>query len=162
VTSGINDLASSSVIYLETNVFIYAVEGTDETAKLAKTLLKYIRHARPPNVITSEITLAEVLAPIKRAGALPLQERKRLYLDLLVWSGIVTLVQINRSILLETANLRAVTNLKLDDANHLVSAIRGGCRFFVSGDTDFARMPAGMGRVVPDEHGIATLLDVMA
>jgi len=60
-----------SLIYLDTNVFIRAVEGLDEAAGPAKTLIRTPRTQRAGIAATSEITFAEVLAPSKRADGLP-------------------------------------------------------------------------------------------
>jgi predicted nucleic acid-binding protein len=149
----------SSLIYLDTNVFIKAVEGLDEAASPAKVLINALRHRRSGIAATSEITFAEVLAPPKRPDALPLHMKRRAYLDLLLWSGFIALVPVNRDILIETAALRAMGRFKLPDAVHLVSAIRVRCRFFVSADRDFDKMPEGMERVNCDHHDLPRLLE---
>jgi predicted nucleic acid-binding protein len=149
----------SSLFYLDTNVFIKAVEGLDEDATPAKTLIKALRNRRSGIAATSEITFAEVLAPPKRPDALPLHMERRAYLDLLLWSGFVSLIPVTRDILLETAALRAMGRLKLPDAVHLVSAIRVRCRFFVSADRDFDKMPEGMERVNCDHDDLPRLLE---
>ncbi|HZE52913.1 MAG TPA: type II toxin-antitoxin system VapC family toxin [Bradyrhizobium sp.] len=154
--------SSSSLIYLDTNVFIKAVEGLDEAASPAKTLIQALRHRRSGIAATSEITFAEVLAPAKRADALPLHMKRRAYLDLLLWSGFVALIPVNRDILIETAALRAMGRFKLPDAVHLVSAVRVRCRFFVSADRDFDKMPEGMERVNCDHDDLPRLLEVLS
>jgi predicted nucleic acid-binding protein len=154
------DTAAARPIYLETNAFIMAVEGTRDTAAPAKELIEALRHRRGL-AVTSEITLAEVLAPPQRSDALPLHVKRRVYLDLLVWSGFISLVSISRSLLMETADLRSVTRLKLPDAIHLVTAIQRQCRYFVSADKGI-RMPANMTRIAPDVRGVAEILRVLA
>jgi predicted nucleic acid-binding protein len=149
---------ASSLIYLDTNVFIRAVEGLDEAAAPAKTLIEILRHQRVGIAATSEITFAEVLAPTKRTDALPLHMKRRAYLDLLLWSGFLALVPVSREILIETAGLRAVSRFKLPDAVHLVSAIHARCRFFVSADRDFDQLPEGMERVSCDQDNLPRLL----
>jgi predicted nucleic acid-binding protein len=144
-------------IYQETNFFIRAVEGTTEIAEPARELMQALRqHAGV--AITSEIPFAEVLAPPKRPEALPLHVKRRAYLDLLLWSGFIKLVPVSRSILIDTADLRVVSRLKLPDAIHLVSAIQTRCRFFVSADRDFDKLPAGMERINPDRDGLSRLI----
>src|ERR1700683_2884727 len=98
-------------------------------------------------MFTSEITLAEVLAPSKRRGAWPLQAKRCASIDLLVCSGTVNLVPIAREILIHTADLRKIAPLKLPDAIHLETAIRSKCGFLVTGDTDFKKLPSGMKKV---------------
>jgi predicted nucleic acid-binding protein len=148
----------SSLIYLDTNFFIKAVEGLDDAAAPAKALIEALRQQRAGIAATSEITFAEVLAPPKRPDALPLHVKRRVYLDLLLWSGFVALIPVSRDILIETAALRAMGRFKLPDAVHLVSAVRVQCRFFVSADRDFDTMPDGMERVNCDHDGLPRLL----
>jgi predicted nucleic acid-binding protein len=150
-----------SLIYLDTNVFIRAVEGLDEAAGPAKTLIRTLRTQRAGIAATSEITFAEVLAPSKRADALPSHVKRRAYLDLLLWNGLIALVPVSRDVLIETAELRAMYRLKLPDAVHLVSAIRSRCRFFVSADRDFERIPEGMSRVNCDHDSLPQLLELL-
>jgi predicted nucleic acid-binding protein len=151
--------AASSLIYLDTNVFIRAVEGLDDAAIPAKTLIKTLRQQQRTGVAaTSEITLAEVLAPSKQANSMPLHMKRRVYLDLLLWSGFVALVPVSRDILIETAGLRAAGRFKLPDAVHLASAIQVRCRFFVSGDRDFDKIPGGMERVSCNHDDLPRLL----
>jgi predicted nucleic acid-binding protein len=148
-------------IYVETSVFIYATEGAAQTATPAKRLLDTLRR-RPGLAITSEVTLAETLAPPTRADALPLGIKRRAYLDLLIWSGFINLVPVSRDILIETADLRSARRLKLLDAIHLVTAIRSNCRFLVSGDQDFRIMPPGLSYIPSDDSSIDALLKEIA
>ena len=152
---------SVSMVYLDSNVFIRAVEGTDEASVPARRLMQALRHRSAGVAATSEITLAEVLASPRRTDALPLELKRRAYLDLLVWSGFVRLLAVSRDILIETADLSAVARYKLPDAIHLVSAVRASCRFFVSADRDFDRLPQGMVRVDPDEDGLSRLMEAL-
>lgn len=148
-------------VYVDSNVFIYSVEGVPATAGPAKELIRFLR-AQRGLMFTSEIALAEVLAPSKRRGAWPLHVKRRVYLDLLIWSGAVTLLPVTREILIRTADLRRMTRLKLPDAIHLVSAIRHDCKFLVTGDTDFKKLPSSLRQVRPDEGGIESLLRELA
>lgn len=76
--------------------------------------------------------------------ALPLEIKRRVYLDLLLWSELVGLIPVSRDILIDTADLRLYAPLKLPDAIHLRSAIAAGSEFFVSADEDFNRLPSGI------------------
>jgi predicted nucleic acid-binding protein len=148
-------------VYVDSNVLIYAVEGVPATAGPAKKLITFLRVNRNLT-FTSEFTLAEVLAPPKARGAWPLHIKRRVYLDLLIFSGAITLIPVTRDILIGTADLRKTTSLKLPDAIHLMSAIRSDCKFMVSGDADFKRLPSGMIQVRPDDVGIDKLLRNLA
>ena len=150
--------APAGMIYLDTNFFIKAVEGTQETAAPAKKLIEVLRQRPAGIAVTSEITFAEVLAPSRRTDALRPSMKRRAYLDLLLWSKFIGLIPVSRSILIETADLRVVAPLKLPDAIHLTSAVQIGCRFFVSADTDFNKLPIGMKRVNFDEESLSDLI----
>lgn len=152
---------SNKRVYVDSNVLIYAVEGIPATAAPAKTLITFLRGQRGL-MFTSEIAIAEVLAPSRRRGEWPLAAKRRVYFDLLLWSGAVTLLPVTRDILIRTADLRKLMRLKLPDAIHLASAIKNNCGFLVTGDSDFKKMPSGMERVRPDEKGIENLLQVLA
>lgn len=148
-------------VYVDSNVLIYAVEGVPETADPAKELIRFLCTAREL-MFTSEIALAEVLAPSKSRGAWSSQSKRRVYMDLLIWSGAVNLIPVTRDILIHTADLRETTALKLPDAIHLASAIYGKCAFLVTGDTDFKNLPTGMTHVKPNEEEVRNLLRVLA
>ena len=149
------------MLYLETNIFIYAVEGTIETSGPAKRLMTALR-TRPGIAVTSELTLAEVLAPTTRPDAPAPEVKRRAYLDLLVGSAFIELAAVTRAILLDTVDLRSAVTMKLADAIHLASAIHLGCRYFVSNDRDFRRLPGPISWVMPDEDGIARILRELA
>src|SRR5207245_1930975 len=127
---------SSAIVYFDAMAFIFSVEGNPEVSEPVSALFKVLR-SRPRVGVTSELTLAEVLAGSKHSRNPPI---KRAYLDLIVWSKFLDLVPISRDILCESAELRFAhkgahdKKLKLPDAIHLVTAIRRKCRYFVSAD----------------------------
>ncbi|CAL8978915.1 tRNA(fMet)-specific endonuclease VapC [Rhodoplanes serenus] len=148
-------------IYIDTNIFIYAVEGEAATAPPSRALLAALR-GRPGTAVSSEITLAEVLAPPRRPDALPVAVKRRVYLDMLAWSGLVELVPVSRDILVSTADVRSTARLRLPDAIHLATAIHARCGFFVCGDDDFQSLPAAMKRIRPTTTEIDQLLRTLA
>lgn len=148
-------------IYLDANVFIYFIEGKPLVAEPLREL--FVTLARRPLVAwSSELTLAETLAPPRRVDALPLAEKRPKYLDLLIHSGIVQLTPVDRDILIRTAELREATKHRLADAIHVASAARAECAFFVSGDADAKRLPDGMNWITPDHDGVRTLTKALA
>ena len=150
--------ADANLFYLDANVFIQAVEGTTEAASPAKALIAALYAARPGLAVTSEYTLAEVLATPKRLDAAPLTIKRKAYLDLILWSGIFTMIPVSRLILLDTADLRATTNLRLPDSIHAVSARHAGCRWLISDDKDFDKLPDGIGRLDCSADNLPLLL----
>jgi predicted nucleic acid-binding protein len=143
--------------------FIFEVEGEPSVAQPMKSLFEALR-MRPGIGVTSELTLAEVLAgrDVPHSPAV-----RRAYLNLIVWSRFLDLVPISRDFLYETADLRFAhrqshgKKLKLPDAIHLVTAIRRNCRYFISADKGI-NPPIGIRRVDPDANGIHEILKVLA
>jgi predicted nucleic acid-binding protein len=153
------DAETGPVVYVDTNPFLYLIEGTDAEAAPVKELFTYLRE-RPGTGVTSELTLAEVLVKAR------LPEQRRNYLNLIVWSGMFDLRPVTREILIETASYRRVSIIaaggkesmvKLSDAIHVVTAIRAGCTRLLSKDRSL-RLPAGMKLVRPDGDDMTALI----
>jgi len=144
--------SSSSRLYFDANVFIYAVEGSDDIAARLRTLFELL--SRNLNLaVTSELTLAEVLP---RADAI----RRRNYLELILHSGLFELYPVTRDVLIETADYRRITGAstpgaskpsmpKLPDAIHVVTAVRAGCGRMLSFDRAL-KLPDNMRRLTRD------------
>ncbi|WP_052341742.1 type II toxin-antitoxin system VapC family toxin [Salinarimonas rosea] len=153
-----------AVVYLDANVFIMAVEtrGADEQA-VARLFAS--EAAAGLRRLTSELTLAEVLAGASRASD---RRLVRAYLSLILESGLVEVQPVSRAILIETAHYRAVADQGaapgadrrnfLPDAVHVVTAITNGCAVFVTNDRRL-KLPQGMRRIEPTAEGIGDLLD---
>ena len=125
-TSGMTEPPSAPLVYLDTMSFIFAIEGEPSVAEPMNNLFQALR-AHPGAGVTSELTLAEVLAGPDVPHS---PQIKRAYLDLIVWSKFLDLVPISRDVLYESADLRFAhretygKKLKLPDAIHLVTAIQ--------------------------------------
>jgi predicted nucleic acid-binding protein len=140
----------TSHIYVDSNVFIYAVQGHPEIADPLQQLLDLFR-AKPGFAATSELTLAEVLA---RADI----TQRRDYLDLIVESGAFRLWSVCRDILVETAHYRQTTGMpKLLDSIHVVTANRSGCRTMLSADLRI-KVPDGISLVDADSGSLSRLI----
>lgn len=154
---------STPFVYLDANVFIFFLEGNPSASEPVKMLFDALRK-HPGSGVTSELTLAEVLAGSEHPRS-PLL--KRTYLDLIVWSKFIDLAPVNRDVLYESAELRAMHKLahgkKLDlpDAIHLVTAIQHKCRYFVSADKGISP-PNEMTKISPDNAGVSVILKVFA
>lgn len=146
-------------IYLDSNAFIYAIEGAGESSSQLHSLFAVLRHRAEP-AYTSEFTLAEVLP---KANVV----QRRNYLTLILHSGLFSLLPVTRDLLIETADYRR--NLvrpsreargsmpKLPDAIHIVTAVQAGCDTFVSSDRDL-KLPLGIVRI---GHEDGTLLKLV-
>jgi predicted nucleic acid-binding protein len=156
--------SDSSKLYFDANVFIYAVEGSDDIAGRHRTLFELLSR----NVylaVTSELTLAEVLPK-----ADPI--RRRNYLELILHSGLFDLHPVTRDVLMETADYRRIAGVlkpdaskphaimpKLPDAIHVVTAVRVGCGRMLSFDRAL-KLPESMQRVTRD--GLPQLIEELS
>lgn len=113
-------------IYLDANVFIYFVEGELAVAAAVRELF-VVLEGLPSRAVTSELTLAEVLAPPRSAAALSLPLKRQRHLDLIIQGGFVHLEPVSRDILIDTSGLRIASSMKLADAIHIASAARCDC-----------------------------------
>lgn len=116
--------------YLDTNVFIYALEGEGKFVRDLTDLFTAIESAELPTV-TCELTLAELLVkPFREKDA---KGEQRCRESVLSRQGL-TVVPIDVSILVESARLRAAVGLRLPDAIHIASALIAGCEVFLTND----------------------------
>jgi predicted nucleic acid-binding protein len=137
-------------LYLDANVFIYAIEGNAEVSNPLRELFGLLR-VRPGTGVTSELTLAEVLP---RANDV----QRRNYLDLIVWSRIFDLHPVSRDILIETAEYRKAARMpRLPDAIYVVTAIRTGCRTILSADSRL-KLPEGYASLLPNHENLLSLI----
>jgi predicted nucleic acid-binding protein len=148
------------LVYLDTNVFIRGIEGDETEAAPVQRLLNLLRDF-PEASITSELTLAELLAPTGRAGTLPLTIKEPLYLDLIVSGNFIVLHPVARDILILTAQIRSRFPQKLPDAIHIATASQAGCKYCMSHDRDGKRLPSTLYHVFPDEDGVDAVIDVL-
>ncbi len=152
--SGMTEENVSSKLYFDANVFIYAVEGSDEIAGSLRRLFELLS-GNLNLAVTSELTLAEVLPK-----ADPI--RRRNYLELILYGGIFNLYPVTRDILIETADYRRIAGAsrpdtsksyaampKLPDAIHVVTAVRAGYGSMLSFDRAL-KLPEGMRRLTRD------------
>ena len=125
----VSDLAGQRV-YLDTNIFIYALEGYPEFAPVLAELFEAIDQGEV-QAVTSELTLAETLVKPFMDGSV---ERQQAYQQSLQSSPGLTLVPVSRAVLVEAARLRAAHGFRLPDAIHVASARLASCSRFISND----------------------------
>jgi predicted nucleic acid-binding protein len=162
--NGMTEGSASSRLYFDANVFIYAVEGSDDIAGRLRTLFELLS-SNLNLAVTSELTLAEVLP---RADPV----RRRNYLELILYSGLFDLHPVTRDILMETADYRRIAGAsrpdvskpyasmpKLPDAIHVVTAVRAGCGRMLSFDRAL-KLPEGMRHLTRD--GLPQLIEELS
>ncbi len=124
---------SGDRIYLDTNLFIYAIEQVMPFAPQVQPLFQAADQGTVM-LVTSLLTLAETLVmPYRRED----EKLVSVYRELLTLppSGL-TVVPLNATILEEAARLRAlIPSLHLPDAIHLSTAQSERCDLFVTNDS---------------------------
>ena len=116
-------------IYVDTNVWIYAMEGVDKYADFLATVFE-----SDMEIVTSELAIAESLvAPIRAQDV----DKQNSYMDAIANVDNTTAIPINRRILLEAARVRSYTKLKLPDAIHAATALATNCTTFLTNDKQF-------------------------
>lgn len=120
-------------IYLDSNIWIYALEGYAAFAQdLTELFTAFDRGDL--KAFTSELTLAEVLVkPIADGNA----EIQSTYKQVLCSSPALQVVSISRDILIQAAELRVTSKLKLPDAIHAATALSTQCSTFLTNDQRF-------------------------
>lgn len=123
-------------VYLDTNVFIYAIEGYPAFTNALDDFFGSI-DAGELRACTSELTLAEVLVKPLMDGNLEIQAA---YQQALQNSEGFEVVSVSRDVLIEAARLRAVANFRLPDAIHGATAILSACQTFLTNDRQLAAL----------------------
>lgn len=124
-------------VALDTSIFIYLIE--EEPRFLPHILPLFEQADRGTRVlVTSALTLAEVLVVPYRAGHRQLAER---YEQLLTLGRGIRMVDLTRDQLRAAAQLRAATGARTPDALHLVSALSTGCKTFLTNDRRLPTVP---------------------
>jgi predicted nucleic acid-binding protein len=126
-------------VYLDTNVFIYAVEAVAEYMAAVEALFGRLEDGTV-NAVTSELALAEVLAKPFEVGRHDIADVYEAMLTPSMW---LSVLPIDRSTLIEAAKLQAQLKLRLPDAVHVATAIAAGCRTVLSNDRRL-RVPPGI------------------
>jgi predicted nucleic acid-binding protein len=126
-------------VYLDTNVFIYAVEAVAEYAVAIEALFGRIEDGSIV-AATSELTLAEVLVKPLEAGR---HDIAKIYQDMLTSSAWLSVLPVERAILIEAARLQFELTVRLPDAIHVATAVRAGCAAVLSNDRRL-RVPAAI------------------
>jgi predicted nucleic acid-binding protein len=129
-------------IAVDTSVFIYLIEEHPLFLTPARTLFQQA-DAGTIQIVTSAVTLLEVLVVPYRSGNDPLAER---YETILTGSRGVRLIEVDRVQIRTAARLRALYGVRTPDALQLAAALTTGCSVMVTNDR---RLPSISGlRVV--------------
>ena len=120
-------------IYLDTNIWIYALEGFPASAQDLTALFQAI-DLGTLTAVTSELSFAEVLVkPMQNKNA----TQQAIYKQAISSTQNLSIIPVGREILIAAAELRAITNLKLPDAIHAATALSSQCSTFLTNDRRF-------------------------
>ena len=144
-------MAESALIFLDTNIFIYAIErpiGID--IGIADLLLDLIAINLSPErlaIAASELTLAEVLVAPYKANDVSLVAK---YEGVFAGNLSITVEPISLDILRAAALIRSSnTAIKLPDAIHLATASALKCSHFLTADIALANNAQKMSFPIP-------------
>jgi predicted nucleic acid-binding protein len=122
---------------VDTVVFIYFIEEHPRFLPLVEPLFQEVAAGRR-EIVTSALTLLEVLVVPYRSGDYQLAER---YESLLTRSCGVRVAEISRDHLRTAAQLRATTGIRTPDSLQLAAAMLAGCTVFLTNDRDLPPIP---------------------
>ena len=114
----LNQALAGKQVYLDVNIFIYALEGMEPWASLLRQAFTGMETGEW-QAVTSELSLAESLV---RPFQLGRQDLVQLYRAALSNRDCLRLVPLDASILVSAARLRALHGFKLPDAMHAATA----------------------------------------
>jgi predicted nucleic acid-binding protein len=128
---------STAPVGVDTAVFIYFIE---EDPRFLPAILPLFEAADAGRrqLVTSALTLLEVLVVPYRAGNRPLAERYEL---LLTRGRGIRLVNLGLEHLRAAAQLRAATGIRTPDALQIAAAMGAGCATFVTNDRRLPQIP---------------------
>lgn len=130
---GILEAIKGDLVYLDVNIWIYALEGYPDFREEITLLFQAIDQGML-KAVTSELSLAEALVkPMQLQNEL-LQE---VYRTAISNRQNVAVIPVEREILIGAAHLRSKSKLKLPDAIHGATALRAGCNSFLTNDGAF-------------------------
>jgi predicted nucleic acid-binding protein len=124
------------LVYLDTVICIYAVEGSPSFQTRARARLAVMRAAGDQPAI-SDLTWLECRVKPIRLGALAALADVEAFLT----ASDVVRVSMPTAVYERACRIRAVHNFKLTDALHLAAAIESGCKLFLTNDHRLSSFP---------------------
>lgn len=123
-------------LFLDTAPVIYYIERNPQYFALASVVFDHIVN-RTPMGVASSVTLAECLVLPYQLGQTQLQQD---FIELLTETDSIEFVEIDQTIALQAAQIRARYNLQLPDAFQVAVALAAGCEAFLTNDVIFRRV----------------------
>ncbi len=120
----------SKTIALDTAPFIYFIERHPKYHPWLRSFFESVE-GEEIRIITTTLTLAEVLVKPLRSGRLDLVAE---YTQILMNTPTMQVVPVSADVAEEAARIRAEINCKLPDAIQLATAVRLGAQSFLTND----------------------------
>jgi len=125
------------VVGLDTAPLIYFIEQNETYLELVRAFFRTMSQGEF-QVVTSTLTLTEVLVHPLRSGNVELVEQ---YRDIVLDQENLITVPVSVEIAEVAAQLRATQNLRTPDAIQIATAMQGGATFFLTNDARLAAIP---------------------
>lgn len=134
---GLKAAVGPGPVALDTAAFIYFIEEHETYLPLLAPLFREADQGRRV-LVTSALTLLEVLVVPYRAGDVTLAER---YEALLTRGRGLRLVPLDHAQLRTAAQVRALTRMRTPDALQIAAALSQRCAAFVTNDREYPQLP---------------------
>lgn len=130
-------LASKTRIGMDTSPFIYYFERHPSYFTLVHEIVDYVENTSTATLVTAALTLLEILVFPLRSNRLDLVAQ---YRTVLTETTYLELIDLNASIMITSAELRAKYNLRTPDAIQIGACIHRGADLFVTNDKTFRQV----------------------
>ena len=133
------------MIALDTNVCIYALEGSFDLSKVAQELLLEIEQSNLDAVV-SEVAIAEILSH----SGIQTKAQEQAVLTWFDRLGLQT-KSVSKDVLVAAAKLRREHAVRLPDAIHISSAMLSGATHLITNDKDLLTKKLADIKIIPLE-----------
>ena len=137
---------SGKRVYLDTNIFIYLIEGNPSFQPIIETISTALSNGTF-QAYSSLIALTEILPPLVKRG-----EEKVIAgtIEIMTQSGLVSFASANGDVCIQAGFLRGELGMKAPDALHVATAVYQGCDIFLTNDAGI-RVPKALKRLLLSE-----------
>jgi predicted nucleic acid-binding protein len=140
---GLIEELSGKRVYLDTNIFIYLIEGNATFQPIIEALGTALSDG-DFSAFSSHITLTEILPPLVKRGE---EDMIAGTIELMTQSGLVSLAPADTDVCIQAGFLRGELGMKTPDALHVATAVYQGCDIFLTNDAGI-RVPSSMKRLL--------------
>lgn len=132
------------LVYLDTVICVYALEGAPSFQARARARLAALRAASDQPAVSDLTWLECRVKPIRLSDAVALAD-----MEAFLTGSDVVRVSLPTTVYERACRTRAIHNYKLADSLHLAAAVESGCGLFLTNDYRLSRFPDIPGEVLP-------------